>query len=71
MYRLIIFAFAAILLSMNTTTALADEGVPYSEHGDVTGESKFDPSEIEPAAGDIIEDNSEGVPYSEHGDITE
>ena len=36
--------------------AMAD-GVPYSEHGDVTGEAQ-----------DV---DSEAVPYSEHGEVIE
>lgn len=70
MLRLFLCTFAAFILSSNLSVGHANDGVPYSEHGDITGQENFDPNEIEPAAGEIAEDNTPGVPYSEHGDIT-
>ncbi len=71
MLKLFSCAIATLVFAANPSISHAGEGVPYSEHGDVTGQENFNPNDIEPAAGDIVEDNSAGIPYSEHGEITE
>lgn len=69
MLRLVL---SVALFAGTAGVAMAD-GVPYSEHGDVTGETEAEaePHEIEPAAGEAQDVDSEAVPYSEHGEVIE